>query len=135
VADTSTQQLEAGRALDALIAEKVMGFVRVRVPKDYDGQNGGEVLVPRNFPSDCSWAPKGAYGFHCFVPRYSFDIVDAVRVFECLAFCSPKLHRFVCPDRWLAEMQRRDESGEWVSATAANAPLAICLAALKAVGA
>lgn len=68
--------MEAGRELDALVAEHVKGFKHEKAPKDYDGMNGGtDILVPpdvdhANYP----YPPKGPLRLTFFVPAYSADL-------------------------------------------------------------
>ena len=106
----NVDKLEAGRELDALIAEKVMGYE----------------CVCDEEPVDCPIHNKA--DLYTLRP-YSTDIAAAWGVVE-------KLRLFVMPwglDEWCAANQRDErlafsdilESGE-------TAPLAICRAALKA---
>jgi hypothetical protein len=109
--------MQAGRELDALIAEKVMGYVPPRPGTvGYDMKD-----LPRNR-----------------VPHYSTDIAAAWQVVEklnllskmkdgCLYF-DPSLNKWVISE-WSGGREFAEGSVE-----ADTAPHAICLAALKAIG-
>jgi len=129
--------MEAGRELDALVAEKVMGK-KVRILSnslfcwEYDGEY------------------ENLYGLAQPIPAYSTDISAAWQVVEKLCNWDVDDNMLILkgqgpdiedkgPDRedprdwqwWEAEI-----NGTWgkVEAQAETAPLAICLAALKAKG-
>jgi hypothetical protein len=113
--------MEAGRELDALVAEKVMGIKAYRVNQDM------EVFTNRR-----QFLDKGDYWYtpskdatHA-LPYYSTDIAAAWLVVE----------KMRGPDF------RLNKDGDWVCCFGGTitfcgegdtAPLAICLAALKAV--
>ena len=127
---------EAGRELDALVAEKVMGLPDVgRYSREdmrslewtHYGKNGDVhdfyyLLDEDNNPR---WS----------VPRYSTSIAAAWEVVEKLTGddgdFSFKLHNYDCD--WEATYLNGPRSIQ-IKSIAATAPLAICLAALKAVG-
>jgi hypothetical protein len=100
--------MKAGRELDALIAEKVMGFDK-RIVSKVDGMPYADVL------------------------HYSTQIADAWLVVEKF----PNVAIFGPNDSWLVRFS--DDDGSIYThpvdepARADTAPLAICLAALKAV--
>ena len=103
--------MEAGRELDALIAEKVMGF-RKHHAHGY----------LRNAPGE--------------EPHYSTNIADAWEVVERLVSTPGPNgdHHSVQVDYSGGAVVVIDENEDWqVSAIAGTVPLAICLAALKAV--
>ena len=122
-------ELPAGRELDALVAEKVMGWVQVRkqsianafgqhVMDDYVGQPSIGVTQP------------------VLVPRYSSMIQEAWKVADHLrtrsqfvAVLSGMGPQGVQP--WICKINR---DGGFLEERADTAPVAICLAALKAVG-
>mgnify|MGYP001571535769 CR=1 FL=1 len=124
----TTRDLPAGRELDALVAEKVMGW------KHYAPAAVQEVWYPPNLH------PSNNVLGHS-IPHYSTDIAVAWQVVEHL---KNKLHLQVilhwagdeCP-KWLCNLRadgyRSFQDQEW-QVEADTAPLAICLAALKAVG-
>lgn len=112
--------MNAGRELDALIAEKVMGFETV----NFKSSDPHEIIVTKDAEGNMRMA----------VPFYSTDIAAAWEVVEKLR------------DTWAIELHGRDgawsclvEEGDEVTAhfiaiaEADTAPLAICLAALKVV--
>ena len=104
--------MKAGRELDALIAEKVMGF-RKHHAHGY----------LRNAPGE--------------EPHYSTNIADAWEVVERLVSTPGPNgdHHSVQVDYSGDAVVVIDENEDWqVSAIADTAPLAICLAALKAKG-
>lgn len=122
-------ELPAGRELDALVAEKVMGWIEVRkqsianafgqhVMDDYVGQPSIGVTQP------------------VLVPRYSTMIQEAWKVADHLrnqsqfvAVLSGKGPQGVQP--WICKINR---DGGFLEERADTAPVAICLASLKAVG-
>lgn len=148
------RELTAGRELDALIAERVMGAqvswwsLRLvdRPPMDVEWRHGcftsdaslermelGEVLVADD-RGDMPMQQMLVGGEWENIPRYSTDIASAWKVVEkvdnrnsvaremgVLTFC---INRY--DDGYTALVFN-------VGATAETAPLAICLAALKAV--
>lgn len=121
--------MKAGRELDALIAEKVMGLQTCSDPI-------GRCAAAKLTPCQC-WGVPDRNGIVSGGERasYSTDIAAAWEVMEKLR------------EQWAVELHGRDqawavliEDGDEVSAhfiateEADTAPLAICLAALKAVG-
>lgn len=109
--------MKAGRELDALVAEKVMGWdlvpTRHLVRLRYFRQPGTDSRAARE---------------RCYLPRYSEDIAAAWGVVEKLSGYERKLEE--CSEGWCFTF----EAGEEFWGQADTAPLAICLAALKAVG-
>jgi len=121
-------ELPLGRDLDALVAEKVMGWINVKkqsianafgqhVMDDYVGQ-----------PSIAATQPV-------LIPRYSSMIQEAWKVADKLRAES----QFVAvisgtgpngAQPWICKINRE---GSFLEERADTAPLAICLAALKAV--
>lgn len=113
--------LPAGRELDALVAEEVMGYER------------DEALAMSQYPSKDPAA----------LPRFSTDIAAAWQVADRVGISVLKI-----PTGWAAGVwpEGEDNRGEYRSgecydgdfkhyAEADTAPLAICYAALTAVGA
>jgi len=133
-------QMEAGREMDCLVAERVLGWHRIQAPQfDYDGPlpEQGEVLVsPRMLPQiesgEYKWPPKGVIPLGFFVTaRYSADIAAAWQVVQKMM-----------DEGWLVGISNdQDYVGELAPAwhvciaaswgIAKSAPLAICRAALK----
>lgn len=110
-----THAMIPGRALDRLIAEKVMGWQNV------SGMTGEWKGYP----------PERSYVVLCRLPYYSRDISDAWEVVEKLAsneiLCQIRLY----PPRTVRVSFSRDEFQGYEESE--TAPHAICLAALKAV--
>ena len=125
--------MEAGRELDALIAEMVMGLTRHDESYMVDG--AGKVLrfVWRDGGGAC------VYSGDMFLPHYSTNIADAWEVVRKMGMVliENSGEAFGQPDEWNVQFVGHDSEGEphWVSASASTCELAICLAALKAVGA
>jgi ABA sandwich protein len=123
--------LPAGRELDALIADKVMKLILCPNWEPINlGSAGGLHLQKMCTHKDKSCVPWRD-GFEEFSPRYSTDIASAWEVVEKLR---PKvLQLFEYPQRWEAGFGL--PLAGWTSMEPAEtAPLAICRAALKAVG-
>lgn len=75
------------RNLDLKIAKEIFGWnTYEKVGKDYDGQNGGEVLVPYKgyldslFKEGYTLPPKGKIAEGFFVPSYTRDLQSAMEV-------------------------------------------------------
>lgn len=105
---------DAGRALDALVAEKVMGEPVTWLPtalSHRDPHQSGEVF--------------GAKGWHR-VPSYSTDIADAWLVVEKMRERGFVISATPNQQSWCATFGADSVWGE-------TAPLAICRAALAAV--
>lgn len=112
--------MKPGRELDALVAEKVMGWKFL----------GGALLSPKNqeTPTEYDWQKPTSK-----VPFYSTDIAAAWEV-------AMKLGNVIIHTYWVGEPKFVEASivgSDAVYKTAAgdSAPHAICLAALKVVGA
>lgn len=120
--------MKAGRELDALIAEKVMGWTKKELPTNrvnpsytawYWVSNDDNVKIPTNF----------------FNP--SINLHDAWQVVEKLKKDNIYIDIYSLPsDGYRVETSTHDgEQYVHMSTVGADtAPLAICLAALKAVG-
>jgi hypothetical protein len=128
---------EAGRELDALVAEKVMGWTWWR--SSATGRRG--IFAPGVIPRGAyEWFKELADGteelcrdWGAYLPAYSTDIAMAWRVVEKM-----NRHRFSIgefkPGTWKASFSELSPIRPMPClATAATAPLAICLAALEAV--
>jgi Phage ABA sandwich domain len=115
-------ELKAGRELDALVAEKVMGWTQVRNSK------------PEGFSSLWRGRPPGNLATLRTIPDYSTDISDAWKVVEKVDNRNGVAREMGV----LTASISRYDNGYTVrffnsGVTADTAPLAICLAALKAV--
>lgn len=132
--------MKAGRELDALIAEKVMGWKAIPHPCP-------ETLFPGVVPKP-SWFPPGfdyeknkhlyATGLANGVafPHYSTDIAAAWEVLDHLAGCNTKAlfyHDAYVQWQCVLDWQRRTFDDCRIREMADTAPHAICLAALAAV--
>lgn len=120
--------MKFGRELDALIAEKVMGWTNV-IDNSVTHMTGGQLL---GVSPDERASPFTGYLAKTYVPHYSTDMTDAWKVVEKIASCAIEHERDEC--RVVAIAFRGDGLPYEGRATCKTAPLAICLAALKAVG-
>lgn len=132
--------LKAGRELDALVATKVMGIDLTERPT-----HTWEPLVDSGEYVDAKWCEHCG---HCWFSgeapggpcaptplHYSSEIAFAWEVVEKLATRFPTIHISLgAPNqRWYCSFfASKDDKGSALEAD--TAPLAICLAALKAVG-
>lgn len=142
--------MDAGRELDALVAEKVMGWIK-RVSADHTSST---IKALRAMGIVYAWRDAKGKERGLDVPHYSTDIAVAWEVVE-------RMHKGIDPskeapyqyltlvcvgtyhDRWAASFDF-DLTHEWYdhhvivlypyAARGDTAPLAICLAALKAAG-
>lgn len=121
----------AGRELDALVAEKVMGWIWF--PKDDEGPR---YLASPDPNSMYVWYPGSGVGTH---PLYSTSIAAAWEVWDKLIADGwyPDVITSHVSDGldYRCELHRGgDGDGDYVISHADTAPLAICLAALAAIG-
>jgi hypothetical protein len=121
--------MNAGREMDALVAEKVMGWTRV-VGQNELGEEYTEIRDAQGETMGWAWGEPELAEVDA-VPRYSTDIAEAWRALEKLGGTFD-LAYLADVSLWQACFSDTDPIGE---AMADTAPLAICLAALKAVGA
>ena len=116
------ESLKAGRELDALVAEKILGgrYEFLELVGDY-----------------CRPDPEDPIAYDC-CPRYSIDISAAWQVVEKLLTMTPQQDLHI--EHWYHEGDESSgwqvsscyELGEWKDWVQAEIlPLAICLAALK----
>ena len=114
--------MKAGRELDALVAEKVMGH---------------SVLVLEGHPF--IYHPEG---YQQAVPKYSTDVADAWEMVDKLSKDGYFMHIYGHDARWSVGYISPSLSRRWNKekveieglCKSESAPLSICLAALKAVG-
>lgn len=135
--------MKAGRELDALIAEKVMGATVVYPYRSEPGHPyPGVNPIWTDEPWQATSNPQSISGLEN-VPHYSTNIADAWMVVEKMGRWHGFDFMIVMPDPEQTFHLRTYEAG-WYEATndgperrvvsyADTAPLAICLAALKAV--
>ena len=121
--------LPNGRELDALVAEKVMGWLEV-AKKPIANAFGQAVM------EDYVGKPTASAAQPMLVPRFSTMIQEAWKVadklrgeVQFLAVISGKGPQGTQP--WICKINRE---GAFLEERADTAPLAICLAALKGVG-
>lgn len=108
----------AGRELDALIAEKVMGL-----KVDYEFEGFGGLRVPSLVDKYDEWG---------YLPDYSTDISAAWQVVE--KFYSMKLDKYSNGQEWRCYLVGvRDGKNADATGVADTAPLAVCRAALLVV--
>ncbi len=149
--------MNAGRELDALIAEKVMGWTRAgaqyhirpshrpskdfpgNILNDFDGKGPHDFLFPDKHDDTLRMAFCGCEST-IDVPSYSTDIAAAWEVVEKLGnwhgFDFMILLDTSNSGKWEAGWYEMGWDGyeRRCAESADTAPLAICLAALKAVG-
>jgi hypothetical protein len=119
--------MKASRELDALVAEKVMGLKQVHRAYDLGEPVTGELY----FDNNQDWGT---------VPFYSTDIAAAWSVIDHLialasaAMDQPYFELRTCGSYYTAVWDTEERDWPTVTEDADTAPLAICLAALKAVG-
>jgi hypothetical protein len=124
--------VSAGRELDALVAEKVMGWEALRVERESDGGVGSLVT----YEVLCGDPPAGYAALSNAVPHYSTDIGAAWEVlgrfaaFMVISSWNGKVGCWAMVDARGPHMSRPDQH----MAKGDAYPHAICLAALKAVG-
>lgn len=119
------KELVAGREFDALLATKIMGWYDLRGNTMYH-------LTP-----DGTWSDKTYDGFH-FGPDKTWspstNIVAALEVWL-------KIKELPSAERWILDITKDrtriiwDDERKYEVSEADTAPLAICLAALKAIDA
>ena len=121
--------LPAGRELDALVAEKVLGWLQVR--KQMIANAMGQPVM-----EDFVGLPTASAASPQLIPRYSTMIQEAWKVADALrersqfvAVLSGLGPQGVQP--WICKINR---DGGFIEERADTAPLAICLGALKSVG-
>jgi hypothetical protein len=118
--------LKPGRELDALIAEKVMGFRCV-----VDKGNGNVSWIAYGVYGETHTPPMAWKKWNYKVPPYSTDIAAAWEVVEKMSEQWPQYQLAKIEDGW-SVMWGFDGYG-WPEATGKTAPEAICKAALLAV--
>ncbi len=130
--------------IDAEVAEKVLGwkpwrskhgYFEVEVPGGEKLSSFGEYDYSMKYdPQTGKKLREPLWWEHIEVPLFSTYIEDAWKVVEKLHASDPPLFLYLTrkgPDYWLAAFHDAANAGDLVSA--ATAPLAICLAALKTV--
>jgi hypothetical protein len=127
--------MEAGRELDALIAEKVMGWSSQADGLYWDAGNHRTRLVLGSIIAK-KRDEMGLENAHGFVFAPSTNIADAWEVVRKMGMVliENSGEAFGKLDEWNVQFVGHDKEGEphWVSESAETVELAICLAALKA---
>lgn len=129
---------QPGRELDALIAEKVMGWVSIPHPEPENLFPGVRAGARSWFPPNndyAYWRERFGPGYANGVsfPEYSTSIEAAWEVVEKMGENRLRLDLSVgTSEDAIAEFSRNGSEG--IEANGEDAPHAICLAALKAVG-
>lgn len=127
--------VKPGRELDALVAEKVMGWNRSPAPS-FDRNR--EILGPHENMTaawSASWEPVGSIQVpRDILPHYSTDKSGAKQVIYAMADKPKEIQdRFFNAIGFSSpEVLSRQEDSTWTDTVD---PLQVCLAALKAVGA
>jgi hypothetical protein len=125
--------MNAGRELDALVAERVFGRI-----VDYGRHGPGQLIATNPRDEDDNWHD---------LPPYSTDIAAAWQVLEAVAVKGTDFYIEYSPSPYALYWCRFNDTtqGTWTKsggsedkrrgdAHASTAPHAICLAALEAVG-
>jgi hypothetical protein len=116
--------VNAGREMDALIAEKVMGWT------DIHWNYGPPIGKP-----DDDWNRDFINKKHeACVPNYSSEMNAAMEVVDCLKGEIDGMFKLLYFRHWSFDITPNIADHEGWSAEADTAPHAICLAALKAKG-
>lgn len=87
-----------GPALDWAVA-KSLGWQMFRVPKDIDGNFGGEVLAPSDLSKDFQFPPRGDVPVGYFLRRWSTD----------WAQCGPLIEKHAIEFEWVTDATIRAE--------------------------
>lgn len=135
---TEVAEVGTGRELDALVAERVMGWLRHDLTWE-SATTGGLHICRRCSASYCSppWSREGVMqrewcGVKLPLPRYSTDMSAAWEVAEMVAMTYQiKVGSDKTAFAWWCEIG----DGDWRSIGQPTAALAICKAALKAFAA
>lgn len=126
-----TGHAHPSRALDAEIAEKVMGWTDVSLTAPRRMPNGVTWFVP------CGYSPENRC--HVELPEYSSDIAAAWEVVEHLKSrgWAIRLSNKMVDWCWWAYVYdyRSEHAAAEATVQEDTAPMAICLAALKAIDA
>lgn len=122
----SIDEMQAGREMDALVAE-LLGWTEVKKEESYIVGGHGTGIMPGETTINGNGNLLRSY-----IPLYSTDIAAAWIVAEKMAEEWPDFGVSHDNDGWTT-LWGFDGHG-WDTATAETAPLAICRATLKALG-
>lgn len=124
--------LKAGRELDALISEKIMGYRAFQILVNPDFPPSGFTWVEANRQSKSAQEPWR-------LPNYSTSFEAASAVWSKIAHRADVLEFTLSVsagtdgEEWLARVLAVESQNEIAELTADTGPLAICLAALTVV--
>jgi hypothetical protein len=119
------------RKIDKLVREHVMGVSLKVFTEDFENQL--RLYAPRTYVASAGTVEDL---YHIACPHYSEDIKEAWAVFEKLGgggICDKAVRRIDSQVHAEYRCIIDEQDGRW-EANAHTAPLAICLAALKAMG-
>lgn len=121
------------RELDAEIAEKVMGLAVEYTNKawDMDDWLGSDTPTERNTYAivNTDWKPGASYPHHSVIPHYSTDIAAAWTIVERMRELNDDAYGV-----WAEALSDSEHCTLLLELPAAEAALAICLAARRATG-
>ena len=134
--ETKIDEHEANRCLDAWVAEAVfekrLEYHDERLPVGWDGETKEPVLFTKPYwfdlDDDITYL-RITDGFRGMVRSYSTSIAAAWEALDHLAKSDFAVHWIVSEGYNCSVL-----AADWINSTASSAPLAICRAALKAVG-
>lgn len=129
--------MNAGRELDAMVAEKALGYRWEIVPPDAKGENAGRTLAPLGFEKHDGWLPPlGKVHEYWLVPHFSTDMAVALPLLNILKRLPPfndgSIKLEMRGEKWCCYGFHEDEM-DWDDFVAESPAHAICLAVLKAV--
>ena len=135
--EAGRRMLTAGRELDVLVAEKVMGWRR-RFGAFVDDQWSDDAVIllpfePGKYPKEPVYTDAPITVVSPVTPRFSTDIADAWTVVERLLGDGCRVTCRVADGGARVEIDTPFLHPRMFSATAVSAPLAICRAAIAVV--
>jgi hypothetical protein len=124
---------EECRDIECTIAEKLLGYRRVSVGKDYEGKNEGEVLVPPTWGKGggYTYPPRGPIALWHHVPRWASDEQANWRLIEWMKARGSSLTLNWGEDNNLWEVSWIS-SGNRLCGFHTDLKLAVCICALAA---
>lgn len=119
------------REVDGKVAVKIFGFRRARVPKDINGENDGDVLLPSGLRDDeFTYPPRGIVPLTYFVPQYSIDPIQCKLLKNALRNMGYTLtiHQWI-DNSYNIELAHPQD--RWIYIYAESEEMGVCLAALE----